>query len=199
MSLMLASAKIVERLEAGSLEIRPYNKVQLRGVSYVLRLGNRFRRWVPGVAPVRLWSPAAVGLALAAPEISDTLVIEPAAFVLGCTLEHIRLGTGLAGQISPLSHVARFGLGVTCGADLINPEFGRSGASMLTLELFNHNVRPLELRVGMPVAHLRLIEIDTTDERVSPQSIYEGADPLTDPLLHEEWSAALDLDTTERS
>lgn len=196
---MLASTEIVERLEAGALEIRPYHWVQLRGASYVLRLGNRFRRWIPSATPVRLWSPGAVGLALAAPEVSDTLVIEPASFVLGCTLEHIRLGTGLAGQISPLSHVARFGLGVTCGADLINPGFGRSDASMLTLELFNHNVRPLELRSGMPVAHLRLIEIGSTDKRLPPQSIYEGADPLTDPLFYEEWSAAIDLDATEKS
>lgn len=191
---MLHSGGIIEALNAGALEIIPYDDVQLRGASYVLRLGNRYRRWVPGTAPVRLWAPAAIGPALAGPEVSDILVIEPGAFVLGCTLERIRLGAELSGQISPLSHVARFGLGVTCGADFINPGFGSSGASMLTLELFNHNVRPLELRAGMPVAHLRLIQTGVANDQRLPRSIYEGADPLTDPLLYEEWNGTLDLE-----
>ncbi|WP_085855624.1 dCTP deaminase [Palleronia marisminoris] len=195
---MLSSAGIVERLQEGTVEISPFSEVQLRGASYVLRLGNRFRRWMPG-SPLRLWEPNAAGSALAVPETADNLSLEPSALVLGCTRERIRLADGIAGQLSPLSHVARFGLGVTCGADFINPGFGSSGASLLTLELYNHNVRPLELRAGMPIAHLRLISIGAVYCGDPQRSIYEGSDPLTDPLLYEEWGVSLGLDVENPS
>lgn len=191
---MLPRTEIARLVATGTVGIEPYSQAQLRGASYVLRLGHRFRRWLPGPEPMRIWSPTAAESALAAPEEGETFTIDPGAFVLGCTLERIRLPGSIAGQISPLSHVARFGLGVTCGADLINPGFGGSAASMLTLELYNHNVRPLELHFGMPVAHFRLVETGAQEEGGPPRSIYEGADPLTSPLLFEEWSPVLSLD-----
>ena len=188
---MLPRAAIAQLIASGTVGIDPYLEVQLKGASYVLRLGRRFRRWLPGESAVRIWSPSAAGTALAVPENADILTIDPGDFILGCTLERIRLPAHIAAQISPLSHVARFGLGVTCGADFINPGFGEVAASMLTLELHNHNSRPLELRSGMPVAHLRLIEIGTQVGVPLARSIYEGADPLTGPLLFEEWSPIL--------
>ncbi|SFH52830.1 hypothetical protein SAMN04488020_12022 [Palleronia marisminoris] len=70
---------------------------------------------------------------------------------------------------------------------------------MLTLELYNHNVRPLELRAGMPIAHLRLISIGAVYCGDPQRSIYEGSDPLTDPLLYEEWGVSLGLDVENPS
>lgn len=189
---MLAEAAIVAEREAGSLDIQPFSAVQLKAASYVLRLGRRFRRWSAGVVPVRLWSSDAGAEALMPTQESDTLLIEPGGFVLGCTLERIRLSAALAAQISPLSHVARFGLGVNCGADFVNPGYGGVTPSPLTLELYNHNVRPLELKAGAPIAHLRFVRLSGLTERTAPPSIYEGADPLSAPLLYEEWRDRLE-------
>lgn len=191
---MLPKAEIARLVASSVVEIDPFSGLQLKGASYVLRLGRRFRRWLPGQSTVRMWSPSAAATALAAPEDTDIFTIDPGTLVLGCTLERIRLPESIAGQISPLSHVARFGLGVTCGADFINPGFGGAAASLLTLELYNHNSRPLELRPGMPVVHLRLIETGAPVGASPPRSIYEGVDPLTEPLLFEEWSPVLSLD-----
>ena len=191
---MLPRAIITELVASGTIGIEPFCEVQLKVASYVLRLGRRLRRWLPGDVPVRMWSPAAAAAALAAPEEVDVIALEPGEFALGCTLERISLPAHLAGQISPLSHVARFGLGVTCGADFINPGFGRATPSMLTLELYNHNPRPLELRAGMPVAHLRFVAVGSDAASDRARSIYEGADPLIAPLLFEEWSLVLPLD-----
>ena len=188
---MLPKAEIVRLITSSAVEIDPFSGIQLKGASYVLRLGRRYRRWLPGQSAVRMWSPSAAATALAAPEDADIFTIDPRALVLGCTLERIRLPESIAGQISPLSHVSRFGLGVTCGADFINPGFGGAAASLLTLELYNHNSRPLALRSGMPVAHLRLIETGAPADGGTPRSIYEGADPLTEPLLFEEWSPVI--------
>ena len=188
---MMSGLEISTARTTGILDIEPYSALQLKGVSYVLRLGNRYRLWLVGEEPVRLWSSGASTEALGDLEVSDTLRLDPGRFVLGSTLERIRLSSGLAGLISPLSHVARFGLGVTCGADLINPGFGGAMPSPLTLELFNHNVRPLELSEGMPVAHLRLFRVPEDDGCSLRRSIYEGMDTPTPPLLYEEWHPLL--------
>ena len=189
---MLADTAIISEREAGALDIQPFSEAQLKAASYVLRLGNQFRRWTVGSAPIRLWSSEAGAGALTPIQEVDTLLIEPGGFMLGRTLERIRISAALAGQISPLSHIARFGLGVTCGADLINPGFGSVTPSPLTLELFNYNVRPLELKAGVPIAHLRLVRLCGVAERAGRSSIYEGADPLSAPLLHEEWRDRLE-------
>ncbi len=191
---MLHKAEIARLVASSAVGIDPFSDIQLKGASYVLRLGRRFRRWLPGQSAVQMWSPSAAATALAAPEDADIFTIDPGTLVLGCTLERIRLPESIAGQISPLSHVARFGLGVTCGADFINPGFGGAAATLLTLELYNHNSRPLELQSGMPVAHLRLIETGAPVGAGPQRSIYEGADPLTEPLLFEEWSPVLSLE-----
>ena len=63
--------------------------------------------------------------------------------------------------------------------------------SSLTLELFNHCPRPLEIDAGMPIAHLRITPMVSVPERSRMSTIYEGIDPLTSPLLYEEWSIRL--------
>ncbi|MBO1329502.1 dCTP deaminase [Acetobacter suratthaniensis] len=194
---MLAKAAIAQRISAGTLEIEPYSEIQLRGASYVLRLGRRFRRWLPGHTPVRTWTASASGDALAAPEDMEIFTIQPRDLVLGCTRERIRIPSDIVGQISPLSHVARFGLGVTCGADFVNPGYGGSAASMLTLELYNYNSRPLELCAGMPIAHLRFVTLGEQAVFDTPCSIYEGNDSLTAPLLFEEWNPLLRGETDD--
>lgn len=191
---MLRRSVIADLVASGEVGIEPFQEVQLRGASYVLRLGRRFRRWLPGNAAVRLWSPSAAVAALAPPEEADVITLNPGDFVLGCTLELISLPNDIAGQISPLSHVARFGLSITCGADLVNPGFGCGTPSRLALELYNHNSRPLELRSGMPVAHLRFVATGADGRANLSRSIYEGSDPLTAPLLFEEWSSFIPLD-----
>ena len=142
--------------------------------------------------PVEMWSPGAASNVLSTPFQADLVTLEPGEFVLAASLERIGLGYSLAGCISPLSHVARFGLSVTLGADLINPGFGSGVPTSLTLELFNHNRRALVLTAGMPIAHLRLIRLEGDVQKRERRSIYHGADPLVDPKLYEEWRVLLE-------
>jgi dCTP deaminase len=189
---MLAETAIVAARAVGEVELEPFSNAQLRGASYVLRLGNRFRRWTSGATPVELWSPDAAEDALDAPFMSDRLTLQPGEFALATTLERIGLGQTLGGTISPLSHVARFGLSATLGADLINPGFGSGSPTPLTLELFNHNPRALVLASGMPIAHLRLIRLTGEVSKRERRSIYDGADPVVAPKLYEEWHTLLE-------
>jgi dCTP deaminase len=189
---MLAETAIVAARAVGDFELEPFSASQLRGASYVLRLGDRFRRWKSGETPIEMWSPGAAEDALDVAFAADWLTLQPGEFVLAATLEKIGLGRALAGAISPLSHVARFGLSINLGADLINPGFGSGAPTPLTLELFNHNRRPLVLTAGMPIAHLRLIRLTGEVPERQRRSIYDGADPVVAPKLYEEWHALLE-------
>lgn len=189
---MLSETSIVAAMATGDVELQPFNDTQLRGASYVLRLGDRFRRWTSGATPVEMWSPGAAEDALGAPFAADRLTLQPGELVLAATFERVGLGQALVGSVSSLSHVARFGLSVTLGADLINPGFGSGAPRPLTLELFNHNRRALVLTTGMPVAHLRLIRLTGEAPMRERRSIYDGADPVVAPKLYEEWHTLLE-------
>lgn len=110
-------------------------------------------------------------------------------FALGCTVEKVGFAINRFGIISPLSHIARFGLGVHGGANFINPGFGLKVPTSLTLELYNYNPSPLTLTVSMPIAHLRIGVLDAPEIIAGHlTSIYEGSDPVTAPRFFEEWN-----------
>jgi dCTP deaminase len=128
------------------------------------------------------------------PVEGDEFVIRSGEFVLACTAECIGLSVGRFATVSPLSHVARFGLGINCGADFVNPGFGSMNPTVLALELFNHNPSPLVLTAGMPIAHLRVgcVEAETLHAR----SVYEGKDPLAAPRFFEEMAQTVVVGTS---
>ena len=188
--MLLNNFAIGNRIKKNKLFIDPFNPEKLRAASYVLTLSNRTRRWIPNSTPIRLWEAKAADRHLT--EISNDLdfTIAPGEFMLACTAEQIGVPADLYGIISPLSHIARFGLSIHCGADFINPGFGMNSRSSLVLELYNCNSSPLILTSGMPIAHIKFGRVDFLEGQPSPVpgSVYEGMDPLTPPRYYEEWS-----------
>ena len=179
---------IVRARNEGRIVIAPFDPGRVRPASYVLSLGRRFRRWRIRREPIVLWSPHAARAHLEAPIDVDKITIEPCEFVLGCSLEAIGVAPQVAGHLSPLSHVARFGLEIHGGASLVNPGFGWNSPTPLTLEMYNRNASPIELHATMPFVHLRFETVSDPGEEHVQRSIYEGQDPLVEPLLFEDWS-----------
>jgi|SoiMethySBSTD1v2_1073268.scaffolds.fasta_scaffold1338556_1 dCTP deaminase len=194
--MFLTGLEIRHEVESGRLRVAPFRIARLKAASYVLSLGTRFRRWRRTNSPIVLWSAGAGSQHLEEPFEDRTVIVPPGEFLLGSTAEVIGVPDDRMGMISPLSHVARFGLGVTGGATLVNPGFGMTAPSQLTLELFNANSSPLQLTAGMPIAHLRIALLNTDGATVAMRpSIYEGADPVVEPKLFEEWSKLQDGDS----
>lgn len=73
--------------------------------------------------------------------------IEPAQFILGNTIERMRLGSRLWGKVEGKSTRARQGLLVEA-AGLVDPGFNGT----LTLELYNMSSKAIELTRGMLIA-----------------------------------------------
>lgn len=190
--MLLCRESIEREINEACITIIPFSGIRLRAASYVLSLGSRFRRWRSSDRPILVWSEDASFDHLEESIDAEEFTLMPGEFALASTIEKISISNNRFGIISPLSHVARFGLGVNGGADFINPGFGINQPSYLTLELYNYNSSPLILTSGMLVAHLRIGMLDTsssTSEHL--KSIYEGADPLTAPRYFEEWQKKL--------
>jgi dCTP deaminase len=78
-------------------------------------------------------------------------VLHPGRFVLGTTLEWIRMPNRLAGSIVGKSSLGRHGLIIET-APVVHPGF----SGCLTLELANVGEIPIALRPGMEIAQLQL-------------------------------------------
>jgi dCTP deaminase len=81
--------------------------------------------------------------------LGDHLMLHPGQFVLGSTLEFIRMPTHMVGQVLGRSSWARLGLTVAT-AVVVQPGFG----GVLTLELVNMGNVPMKLRPGLRIAQL---------------------------------------------
>jgi dCTP deaminase len=81
----------------------------------------------------------------------DHYVLHPNRFVLGSTLEWIRIPTSCAGSIVGKSSLGRHGLIIET-APVVHPGF----SGCLTLELANVGEVPIALRPGMEIAQLQI-------------------------------------------
>lgn len=84
----------------------------------------------------------------------DSYVLHPGRFVLGVTLEWLRLPPGLSGYITGKSSLGRHGLVIETAAGL-HPHF----SGCLTLELANVGEVPLEISPGMKICQIFLHQV----------------------------------------
>lgn len=86
--------------------------------------------------------------------LGDSFIIHPHQFILGCTLEYIRLPYDLMSYVVGRSTWGRLGL-IVATAVGIHPRF----AGALTLELRNLGETPLKLYAGSPIGQLFFHEV----------------------------------------
>lgn len=84
-------------------------------------------------------------------KITESLILHPTQFILGSTLEYIKLPKDIMGYITGRSSWGRLGL-VIATATLINPGF----AGVITLELTNVGEVPINLYPGLRIAQISL-------------------------------------------
>lgn len=87
---------------------------------------------------------------------ADVLLIMPGEFILGATVERIRLPADLRGCLHGRSSLARLGLLVHVTAGYIDPGFDGT----ITLEFANLSPRPIHIPVGFRVAQISFEEMD---------------------------------------
>lgn len=89
---------------------------------------------------------------------NDKFILHPGSFVLGCTLEYIKMPFDLAGRLEGKSTWGRVGLEVHSTAGFVDPGF----EGCLTFELQNVGKVPIPLYPGVRVAQLCLQKTEKT-------------------------------------
>jgi dCTP deaminase len=92
--------------------------------------------------------------------ICESFILLPGEFILGCTMEHIKLPADIQATVCGKSSLGRLGLFVE-NAGFVDPGFN----GFLTLELFNASKTPLKLCAGMRIAQLSFNRLDTPCQR----------------------------------
>lgn len=83
-------------------------------------------------------------------DITDGWDFPPGRFVIGQTLETVRLPLDLSGRVEGRSRLARLGIGVHITAPKIDPGFH----NRITLEIFNLGSWKVRLKAGMTICTL---------------------------------------------
>lgn len=107
----------------------------------------------------------------------ETFVLHPREFVLGATLEFVRLPKDIAARIEGRSSLGRVGLQVHATAGYVDPGF----EGTLTFELINAGSLPLRILPGLRIAQLcffklQEVEVGYTDKEYSKYSGFLGAE-----------------------
>lgn len=145
--MILSDKTILKKLKEKELMIEPLSQLQLQPASVDLRLSNHFLTVDEKVVPlIKIDKPADYK-----EFCRDTIIIPPQSFVLGSALEWIRLPNNMTAFVEGRSSIGRLGLFIQ-NAGWVDPGF----EGHITLELYNVNRVPIELKAGMRICQLVL-------------------------------------------
>ncbi len=99
----------------------------------------------------------------------DGFVLHPRAFVLGVTMEWIRLPANFAAYVVGRSSWGRHGL-IIATATGVHPGF----TGCLTLELSNVGEIPIRVKPGTPICQLFIHHVDSGDPKLVDRSTFVG-------------------------
>ena len=159
---VLSDGTIRRLIEEGKIVIEPWDPAMVQPASVDLRLGPSFQVFhnyrVSAIdladLPEDLTEPVTVA-------DGEPFVIHPGEFVLGRTLERVRMPDDIVSRIEGKSSLGRLGLIVHATAGFVDPGF----EGTLTLEITNLTRVPIKLYAGRPIAQLSFMTLDRPAER----------------------------------
>ncbi len=160
--MVLSDATIRRLVAEGRIGIEPYEEALLQPSSVDVRVDRYFRVFRNNRYPfidVKQAQEELTELVEIDPE--TPFILHPGEFVLGSTLERIRLPDDLVARLEGKSSLGRLGLLIHSTAGFIDP--GWDGH--VTLELSNVANLPITIYVGMKIGQLSFMELTEPSER----------------------------------
>ena len=158
---ILSDGTIRAALASGRLSIDPLGEGAIQPSSVDVRLGSQFRVFANHRYPyidLREDQPDLTDLVEV--PVGEPFVLHPGEFVLGSTLERIRLPADLVARIEGKSSLARLGLVIHSTAGFVDAGFDGD----VTLELANDATLPILLHPGMRIAQFAFFALDRPAE-----------------------------------
>jgi len=160
--MVLSDAAIRRLIEAGRIGIDPYDASLMQPSSLDVRVDRYFRVFRNSRYPYIDVKQAQEELTeLVEVEDGGPFILHPGEFVLGSTLERVRLPDDLVARLEGKSSLGRLGLLIHSTAGFIDP--GWDGH--VTLELSNVANLPITIYPAMKIGQLSFMELNEPAER----------------------------------
>jgi dCTP deaminase len=158
---VLSDRTIAGLLDEGRIEIEPYDPALLQPSSVDVRVDRFFRVFHNArYAFIDVKEPQEDLTELVEIEDERPFILHPGEFVLGSTLERIRLPDDLVARLEGKSSLGRLGLLIHSTAGFIDP--GWDGH--VTLELSNVANLPITIYYGMKIGQLSFMQLSEPAE-----------------------------------
>jgi dCTP deaminase len=166
---------IRESIDSGSIQIDPFEPSHVQPSSVDLRVGSGFRIFVNHrYSQIDPRHPQPDLTQLVEVAENEPFMLHPGEFVLGSTLERVKLGNGVVARLEGKSSLGRLGLLIHSTAGFIDPGF----EGHITLELSNVATLPIAIYPGMKIGQISFYRMTTEADLPygSPQlgSKYQG-------------------------
>ena len=188
---VLSDRDIRAALEAGHVLIRPYDPVDLQPSSVDLHLDRTFRVFRNNRYPfIDVRQPQPDLTELLRIEDDEPFILHPGEFVLGSTLERVKLGDDVVARLEGKSSLGRLGLLIHSTAGFIDPGF----EGHITLELSNVATLPIAIYPEMKIGQISFYQMTTAADFPygSPElgSKYQGQSGPTASRSHQDFGGS---------
>jgi dCTP deaminase len=186
--MILSDRSIREELAAGRIEIDPFDEACIQPSSVDLHVDAQFRVFANSRYPY-------IDVKREMPDLTEVVgvpggeafILHPGEFVLGSTLERVRLPDDLVARLEGKSSLGRLGLLIHSTAGYVDP--GWDG--YLTLELSNVANLPITIYAGMKIGQISFFRLSTAAEvpygSAGTRSKYQGQRGPTASRFFEEF------------
>ncbi|NIA23941.1 MAG: dCTP deaminase [Gammaproteobacteria bacterium] len=118
--------------------------------------------------------------------VDEPFMLHPGEFVLGSTLERVRLADDVVARLEGKSSLGRLGLLIHSTAGFVDPGFD----GYLTLELSNVAKLPIAIYPGMRIGQISFYELTTPADRPygTAGSKYQGQRGPTPSRIHQDFA-----------
>ncbi|MDP9494883.1 MAG: dCTP deaminase [Actinomycetota bacterium] len=186
--MIFSDRSIREAIEGGVIVIDPYEPSFVQPSSVDLRVGNGFRVFVNHrYSQIDPRAPQSDLTQLIEVEAEEPFMLHPGEFVLGSTLERVKLGDDVVARLEGKSSLGRLGLLIHSTAGFIDPGF----EGHITLELSNVATLPIAIYPGMKIGQVSFYQMTTAADFPygSPElgSKYQGQSGPTASRSHQDF------------
>ena len=155
--MVLSDRTIRAEIEAGRIEIDPYDASMIQPSSIDVRVDRKFRVFHNARHPfIDVRQPMEDLTELVEAEGDRPFILHPGEFVLGQTLERVTLPDDLVARLEGKSSLGRLGLLIHSTAGFVDSGFSGN----LTLELSNVANLPITIYHGMPIGQISFMRMD---------------------------------------
>jgi len=165
--MILSDKDIKEALKKGNISIEPLldAELQIQPSSVDLRLGNEFRLFkyveMPFIDPRNKAETSSEITELRSIKDDERFIVHPGDFLLGTTLEYVKVPDDMVARLEGRSSMGRLGLIIHSTAGYIDPGF----EGKITLEISNLGKMPVALYTKMRICQVVFEKMTSPAER----------------------------------